>query len=173
MNAGADAARTKALEQLAGSFKAAMASVRRLRGRETQRPGELSYAQYSLLFGLAHGGERPARELAVAADLSAATVTQMLDSLAAAGLVERKRSTQDKRVVLTALTERGNALVAKRRAQLEPLWRQALEEVTNTDLLTAAGVLDRLQAMFDELAEHSELEPGRDLAKPTATPAPG
>ena len=84
---GAD--RSEALEQLGRSFKAAMAAVRRLRGRETHRPGELSFAQYSLLFGLGDGGQLSAGELALAADLSAATVTQMLDSLATAGLVER------------------------------------------------------------------------------------
>ena len=37
--------------------RASMAAVRRLRGRETHRPGELSFAQYSLLFGLATSGE--------------------------------------------------------------------------------------------------------------------
>ena len=42
-------------EQLARSFKAAMAAVRRLRGRETHRPGELSDAQYSLLFCMRPG----------------------------------------------------------------------------------------------------------------------
>ena len=39
------------------SFKTAMAAVRRLRGRDTHRPDEVSYAQCSLLFGLAEGGE--------------------------------------------------------------------------------------------------------------------
>ena len=52
-----------AYEQFGVSFKAAMAAVRKLRGRETHRPGELSYAQYSLLFGLAQGGALPARDL--------------------------------------------------------------------------------------------------------------
>jgi DNA-binding MarR family transcriptional regulator len=136
-----------------------MGSVRQLRGRETNRPGELSYAQYSLLFGLAHGGELPARELATAADLSPATVTQMLDSLAAAGLVQRKRSVEDKRVVLTALTERGEALVAARRAELEPRWQRALEGISAADLAAAAAVLDRLHLMFDELAEGPEPDP--------------
>ena len=42
-----------ARDRLGVSFKAAMASVRRLRGRESQGPGALSHAQYSLLFGLA------------------------------------------------------------------------------------------------------------------------
>jgi DNA-binding MarR family transcriptional regulator len=149
--------RAEALEELGRSFKAAMASVRRLRGRETHRAGELSYAQYSLLFGLAHGGELPAGELAVIADLSPASVTQMLDHLAAAGLVERKRSTTDKRIVLSALTARGEARVEERRAQIEPRWQRALAEVGDADLLTAAAVLDRLCALFEEMAEAPDL----------------
>ena len=92
--------RTEALEQLGRSFKRAMAAVRRLRGRETHRPGELSFAQYGLLFGLADGGELSVRELALSADLSPATVTQMLDGLDATGLVERVRSQRDRRVVM-------------------------------------------------------------------------
>jgi DNA-binding MarR family transcriptional regulator len=165
-----DPDRADALEQLGRSFKAAMASVRRLRGRETHRPGELSYAQYSLLFGLAKAGELPAGDLAEAADLAPATVTQMLDALAAAGLVERRRSELDRRVVLTALTERGDRVVAERRAQIEPLWERALEEVSAGELLIAASVLDRLHAMFDELAERLEREPAGELAKTGSEP---
>src|SRR3954452_5569177 len=107
MTADQPATRRDALEQLGRSFKAAVAAVRRLRGRETHKPGELSYAQYSLLFGLADGRAQSARDLALAAELSPATATQMLDTLAAAGLVRRVRSEDDKRVVLTSLTERG------------------------------------------------------------------
>lgn len=149
MNAVSQRERVAALEQLGRSFKAMMAASRRLRGRETQRPGELSFAQYSLLFGLADG-ELSARDLADAADLAPATVTQMLDALAAAGLVERVRSDADRRVVLTSLTERGAALVAARRARYEPRWRQALAEFSEEDLQTAAAVLDRLREMFDD-----------------------
>jgi hypothetical protein len=75
------AERTEALDQLGRSFKGTMAAVRRLRGRDTQRCGELSFAQYSLLFGLGEAGELSVRELALAADLAPATVTQMLDRL--------------------------------------------------------------------------------------------
>jgi DNA-binding MarR family transcriptional regulator len=146
--------RSDSLEQLGRSFKAAMAAVRRLRGRETHRPGELSFAQYSLLFGLIDRQPLSARDLACAADLSAATVTQMLDSLAAAGLVQRVRSTGDKRVVLTSLTERGGELIATRRARLEPLWRGALAEFDDAELATAAAVLDRLCDAFYAFAEH-------------------
>ena len=139
-------------EQFGQSFKAAMAAVRRLRGRETHRPGELSYAQYGLLFSLAAGGALSAGELAVAADVTPASATQMLDALERAGLVERVRSGEDRRVVLTSLTGRGRQVVEARRSLLEPLWRAALAEFSAQDLQTAAAVLDRITEMFDELA---------------------
>lgn len=144
-------------EHLARSFKAATAAVRRLRGRETHRTGALSYAQYSLLFGLAlGGGARPAGELAYAAELSPPTATQMLDGLERQGLIQRSRSSEDKRVVLVSLTERGAQVVAERRAQFEPRWRAALAEFSDQDLLTAADVLDRISEMFEELAAQPE-----------------
>jgi MarR family transcriptional regulator, organic hydroperoxide resistance regulator len=150
-------------EQFARSFKAAMAAVRRLRGRETHRPGELSYAQYGLLFSLAAGGALSAGELALAADISPASATQMLDGLERAGLVERVRSGEDRRVVLTSLTQRGGEVVEARRLLFEPRWRAALAEFSDRDLVTAGAVLDRITDMFDELAaerpEPPELTP--------------
>jgi DNA-binding MarR family transcriptional regulator len=137
-------------QQLADSFKGAMAAVRRMRGRETRRPGELSDAQYGLLFSLCERHEMSSGELAVAADLSPASVTEMLDSLAAAGLVERFRSRRDRRVVLTSLTERGRGLVEDRRARFEPRYRAALARFSDEELLAAAAVLERLRALFDE-----------------------
>lgn len=143
--------RPEALEHLASAFKAAMAAVRRLRGRDTHRPGELSYAQYTLLFSLAdRGGEASVRDLACAADLAPPSVTQMLDHLAADELVTRTRSELDKRVVLTKLTERGQALIAGRRARLEPRWRASLADFDDHELATAAAVLRRLATLFDE-----------------------
>jgi DNA-binding MarR family transcriptional regulator len=144
------AAGLEPLARLGRSFNAAMGAVRRLRGRDTHRPGKLSYAQYSLLFGLAQSTGLSSRELAFAADLSPATVTPMLDHLVATGLVARNRSDSDKRVVIVSLTERGRAVVAERHARLEPRWRGALLEFSDEQLLAAAQVLDRLAAMFED-----------------------
>jgi DNA-binding MarR family transcriptional regulator len=138
------------------SFKAAMASVRRLRGRDTHRPDEPSYAQCSLLFGLAARGELSASELAALADVAPATATQMLDSLASGGFVERSRSERDRRIVLVSLTERGGQLVAARRARYEQLWAAALAEFSERELATATAVLDRARAIFDEIAAESD-----------------
>jgi len=122
--------RMQASDELGRSFKALLAAVRRLRGRETRQHGGLS-----------------------AADLAPATATEMLEGLAAAGLVTRERSERDRRVVLISLTARGRTLVEERREHLQPRWRAALAEFSDDELRCAARVLDRLQDMFDELPE--------------------
>jgi MarR family transcriptional regulator, organic hydroperoxide resistance regulator len=142
-----------AAEQLARAFKGAMAAIRRLRGRETHHPAELSDAQYSLLFCLRQRDEVSAGELAVAAELSAASTTTMLDGLATAGLVQRTRSERDRRVVFTSLTGRGRALVEERKERIEPRYRAALAGFTEQELITAAAVLDSLRTLFNELAD--------------------
>ena len=153
MTPTATRARADALTGFTRAWKGALSAMRRMRSRETQHPGELSYAQYGLLFGLSDGAPKSTRELALAADVSPATATEMLDALAAAGLVDRTRSAEDKRIVLTTLTDRGNALVEERRARFEPRWRAAFGEFSDEELATAARVMDALRELFDGLAE--------------------
>jgi len=148
----ASAAHRAAVSDFALSFKAAMGAVRRLRGRESHRPGELSYAQYGLLFALAQRGECSASELAGLADVAPATATQMLDHLAAGGFVERVRSVLDRRIVLVSLTARGSELVAARRARYEALWARELADFSLEELHTATAVLARAGAVFVEIA---------------------
>jgi DNA-binding MarR family transcriptional regulator len=143
--------REAALTELGSAFKGAMGAIRRLRGRDTHRHGELSFAQYQLLAGLAVHKELAAGELALAADLSPATATQLLDSLAAMGLVERTRSERDRRVVTCTLTPRGRELINERRAHFEKRWHVALAEFSAKEIATATAVIDRLRALYDDL----------------------
>jgi DNA-binding MarR family transcriptional regulator len=143
--------RRRAQDELETTFKGLQAALRRLRGRDTHRPGELSLAQYHLLFGLAEAGELSAGELATTAGLAPATVTQMLDGLVAMGLVERLRCHRDRRIVTCVLTERGLAAVAQRHEQVRGRWDRALAGFDTAELSVAAAVLERLREMFDEL----------------------
>ena len=145
-----------AAEEVARSFKRAMAAVRRLRGRETSRPGELTDAQYGLLFCLRDQTEMSVRDLACAADLSPASVTEMLEGLTTSGLVQRHRSERDRRVVLTSLTDSGRGLVEARRARFEPRFRAAMEAFSEDELVTAAAVLERLRDLFQEIADERD-----------------
>jgi DNA-binding MarR family transcriptional regulator len=143
--------REQASRELGRALQGALAAARRLRGRETQKGGEVAHAQYALLFELAERGELAAGELAAAAELAPATVTGMLDHLAEAGLVVRTRSERDRRLVVSRLTDAGRARVAARRARLEPLWNAALVDFDARDLAAATAVLDRLRTFFETL----------------------
>jgi DNA-binding MarR family transcriptional regulator len=145
------AATREAALELGAAFKGLLGAVRRLRGRETRCSGNLSDAQYGLLFGLRERDEVSSGELAALADLSPATATQMLDGLAAAGLVKRVRSVKDRRVVLTSLTEHGHALLEARHARIAPRWNVALSQFSDEELRTAAAVMNSLRGVFDDL----------------------
>ena len=148
-----DAAREEATGELARAFKAALAARRRMRGRESHAAGQLGDAAYGVLFCLREADALPAGEIALAAELSPAAATEMLESLAEAGLVRRTRSERDRRVVLNALTERGRELVERKHALYEPRFRAAFADFSPEELRTAAAVLDALRTMFDELAD--------------------
>jgi DNA-binding MarR family transcriptional regulator len=68
------------------------------------------------------------------------------------GLVERTRSQRDRRVVTCALTAPGRRLLTERRAHLEHCWQAELWEFSIEDLTTAAAVIDRLRALYDNLS---------------------
>lgn len=139
--------------QLSAAFKRAMVAVRRLKGRESQRIGQLSFAQYVLLHELSGRSACSARELATHSDLSPATATQMLETLEAAGLVTRTRSEQDRRVVLSELTEHGAAVLEERQRHMAGRWGAAIEEFTDAELTVAARVLHRIADVFETLAQ--------------------
>jgi DNA-binding MarR family transcriptional regulator len=155
-DAGEDSGHRDATTLYGHAFKGAMGAVRRLRGRDTHRSGELSYAQFGLLFGLADRGELSASELAGVADLAPGTATQMLDGLEAHGLIMRTRSELDRRCVLVSLTPRGSEVIDARRCQYQQRWDEALAGFTTKELKIAAAVLERTHAMFDELARAAE-----------------
>ena len=140
------------MEALAHSFKSAMAAVRRVRGRDTHNPGALSHAQYQVLFELLRHEELPAGALAALAGVKAASMTQMLDRLTDAGLVERAAAENDRRVVTIKLTQDGRKTCERRRAELEPLWNEMLEDFGPAELETAAAVLDQLTGLYEHLA---------------------
>lgn len=139
------------LDGLAKSFKRVFRTLRRLRGRDTHLAGDdVSHAQFELLIELYERGPLPAGELAIAAQLTPATVTQMLDHLASSGHVERTRSDADRRIVVTRLTALGRRKVQDKRALWQTRWQEALSDLSAEELRVAAQVLDRLGSMFDE-----------------------
>ena len=135
--------------------------MRRLRGRDTHRPGELSFAQYHVLFALAERGDLTTGDLALAADLAPATVTQMLDGLATMELVDRIRSDRDRRVVTCSLTPTGRELITERRAHFEQIYHAQLAGFSTAELETAAAVIEHLRDLYENLDVDGRSEPPR------------
>jgi DNA-binding MarR family transcriptional regulator len=139
------------LTELGKAFRRVFRGLSRLRGRDTHLAGsELSHAQFELLIELYERGELSAGELAAAARLTPATVTQMLHHLAACGQVERARSEADRRVVVSRLTPQGRRQIEAKRAVWQRRWEQALDGVDVKELRTATRVLERLGAEFED-----------------------
>lgn len=147
------------LTELGLAFRRVFRALSRLRGRDTHLGGsELSHAQFELLIELDERGELPAGELAAAARLTPATVTQMLDHLAACGHVERVRSETDRRVVVSRLTAQGQRKIAAKRSAWQGRWLEALEGVEAEELRAATRVLERLGKVFDDVPAEASCE---------------
>jgi DNA-binding MarR family transcriptional regulator len=155
-------ARDAQLTELGLAFRRVFRSFNRLRGRDTHLgASELSHAQFELLIELFERGELPAGELAAAARLTPATVTQMLDHLAEQGHVERVRSETDRRVVVSRLTAQGRRKIQAKRAAWQSRWEHALTGVEIDELRAATRVLERLGAMVEDAPATGSCEPSK------------
>jgi MarR family transcriptional regulator, organic hydroperoxide resistance regulator len=160
-------ARDAQLVELGGAFRRVFRGLSRLRGRDTHLGGsELSHAQFELLIELHERGALPAGELAVAARLTPATVTQMLEHLAEQGHVERVRSEVDRRVVVSKLTPSGRRKIAAKRRAWQERWERALAGVDADELRAATEVLRRLGDLFEDAPAEVCADPAAQTAVP-------
>lgn len=141
------------IDELLVAFRQVFRAGLRLRGRDTHLQGsELTHAQCELLAELRERGPLSAGELAAAAQLAPATVTQMLDHLASTGHVERTRSERDRRVVVSRLTARGRREIEAKRERYRQLWEDALVGLEPAELRAATRTLRRVCGVFEDRA---------------------
>jgi MarR family transcriptional regulator, organic hydroperoxide resistance regulator len=159
-----DAATRSETEQLRLALARMSGAERRLRGRDHNRPGELTFAQLRALAALGREREMTAGQLARSADLNPATVTAMLDHLEDADIVQRHRSTEDRRVCNVSLTPQGWELLARKLASWQALWEQKLASVSARDLNTATRIVRQVTELYDSIGERL------DGAEPHKTP---
>ncbi len=101
-----------------GETRALIKSIRRiaraaeLQSRRVQRDIGLTLPQLVVLGCARDLGEVTTAAISAEADLSPATVVAILDKLEEKRLIERYRSTRDRRIVHTRLTEAGSAILA-------------------------------------------------------------
>jgi DNA-binding MarR family transcriptional regulator len=159
---------------LGKAFRRVFASLRRLRGRDTHLIGsEVTHAQMELLIELSEQGPMSAGDLAAAAQLTPATVTQMLDHLATSGHVERTRSESDRRVVVSCLTTEGQRKVIAKRAIWQARWESILADVDAGDLRVTTRVLEKLNEVFEDAPLDRDCAPSTGASRSASKSARG
>lgn len=139
------------LEGLGVAFRELLAAERRLRGRDSQRgAGVLSMAHFRALGVLEEQGSLPAGRIAAAAQVTPASITQMLDHLEQEGLVARERSAEDRRVVVVSLTAEGHARYAAKREVFRSRWEAMFGDLDAAEQAAGIHVLHRLTEMLDD-----------------------
>ncbi|MGW4242420.1 MarR family winged helix-turn-helix transcriptional regulator [Nocardia sp. NPDC004722] len=146
-----DPDRAAALDLLARAAYRLSAADSRLRGRATRSPEALSLTHARALRALDEQGPLTIGGLAALAETTGAATTQLVNGLVAAGYVTRERGPGDKRSVLVMLTAAGRVRCRERMAAMDDALRVELAEQDTAALRSAAEVLDRLVAIYDQL----------------------
>ncbi|HET8683696.1 MAG TPA: MarR family transcriptional regulator [Micromonosporaceae bacterium] len=125
------------------------AALRLLRRARTADTGmDLDGPRASLLSVLVFAGPQPVTRLAAIEQVTPPAITKLVTALEAAGLVERSRSPQDRRVVAVAATAAGRRLLERGRAARVRSVAGLLDGVSPDELAVlrrAAGIIaDRL-----------------------------
>jgi DNA-binding MarR family transcriptional regulator len=77
-------------------------------------------------------------------------MTRLLDRMEEAGLVTRSRERDDRRMVLTRISDRGRELLKQVDRPVSDLHRQQLARLTDTQLRSLIDLLERLRETDDE-----------------------
>jgi len=104
----------------------------------------LTPQQYNVLRILRGEGQAlPILEIASRMITVVPGITGLVDRLQLAGLVERKRCDQDRRVIYVAITPRALEILAEIDAPLEKLHRQTLGHMAPDELTTLSRLLEK------------------------------
>jgi MarR family transcriptional regulator, transcriptional regulator for hemolysin len=90
-------------------------------------------------------------ELADRLAVEGATMVAMVDRLVKAGLVTREPSSTDRRINRVVLTQAGNLLYEKVRAEAAAFRKELLAGIDPKELLVATDLLERLERIIDSL----------------------
>ncbi len=145
-----------------------------LHSKRVAKDSGLTVPQVVLLQSVRGLGEVTTRELARRVSLSQATVTAILDRLDARGLIERYRSTCDRRIVHARLTRRGQSALRRAPALLRDRFISEFSTLSVTDQKRIVETLGQVAEMMgaEDLDASPLLDVGTPLATaPTPTPA--
>lgn len=140
-----------------------LAADRKLRGRDGRTGGaNPPFSQLRALFLLLDEPEVTAGTLARVAEVNPASVTAMVDQLEAAGIVERRRDTEDRRAVKISLTEAGRIKVRAKEQFVRERFDEYFSGVTAGEIAAATKVLHQAAGLLASFAEPDGGAPAED-----------
>lgn len=114
----------------------------------------LSYRQYRVLSYIA-AGRTTLTALSTPASVGLSTLSEIVDSLARRGLVERTPSIRDRRAVELTPTDQGRSLLAEAESRLDALADRLVDGLPEAALRPVGEAVDPINATVQELlAEH-------------------
>jgi DNA-binding MarR family transcriptional regulator len=111
----------------------------------------LTSSQYNVLRILrGEGNPLPCLEIADRLIAEVPGITGLLDRLEAAGLIDRERSTEDRRVVFASITAKGLELLGQLDRPLEKQHKRLIGHLTRAELTELSRLLEKARESLSE-----------------------
>ena len=145
-------------QQLRGAFPTLIAHT----GRQWRRAVDLRLQPFGLTeatwLPLLHLARAPTamrqKDLAASLSLDSSSVVRLLDSLQAAGLIERREEAGDRRAKAIALTPLGRSTVERVEVVSQQIRQSALAGLTDDEIAAATETLQRIcRSMADAIEQ--------------------
>jgi len=101
--------------------------------------------QPPLMFALAHKNGQSQKELAAQLEITAATLTVMLNRMEKSGMVMRRADDKDQRVSRIYITDKGLETLRSVQETLDRLEQQAIRGLDKADLDSVSNILSHIQ----------------------------
>jgi DNA-binding MarR family transcriptional regulator len=137
--------------------------VTELNARKLADQSELTASQLLLMQHVARTGKALPSAIARAIDLKQATVTVLVNKLEDAGLVTRRRDTEDRRRVWIELTEPGRAALESSPDLLQNRFERGFKRLDEWEQAMIIATLERVASILD--AEEIEAAPVLDVGE--------
>ena len=123
--------------------------VTELNARKLARHSDITASQMLVMQLLSRQGESLPSAIARAVELQQATVTVLLKKLEQAGLVSRRRDTEDRRRVWVTLTDAGERVLESSPDLLQHRFQQAFDRLEDWEQSMIISTLERVAALLD------------------------
>ena len=115
---------------------------------------DFTFTQWIVLMSLRDGIASTAAEVARHIGHDPGATTRLIDELEERGLLERKRSSEDRRVVRLSITPAGKAIAKKLMPRIVDFWNSTLKDFSREDFAQLVTLMTRLLTALEAQPEY-------------------